>query len=174
MGKMPAPMPEGLVTVDRWPNHAISEDGRIWSIAKHKFLKVRWRTNPHRSKIYLGVVVKDASGKQKQALVHQMVCTAFHGPKPSPRHIARHLDDDVSRNHKDNLAWGLPRDNSADMIRNGKATTGSKNTSCKVGDEDWLELLSKHAAGRNVASLAGEYGLDKSGVYRRIQRGYHA
>jgi len=43
--------------------------------------------------------------------VHQLVCEAFHGPKPSPTHIVLHLDEDPSNNKPENLRWGTRKEN---------------------------------------------------------------
>ncbi len=43
--------------------------------------------------------------------IHQLVCEAFHGPKPSPKHIVLHLDEDPSNNTPINLRWGTRKEN---------------------------------------------------------------
>lgn len=43
--------------------------------------------------------------------VHQLVCEAFHGPKPTPAHIVLHLDEDPSNNRPENLRWGTRKEN---------------------------------------------------------------
>jgi len=37
--------------------------------------------------------------------VHEIICTAFHGPKPSDKHIVNHKDRDRSNNKPENLEW---------------------------------------------------------------------
>lgn len=49
--------------------------------------------------------------------VHTVVATAFHGPRP-PGLQCRHLNDNPRDNRPDNLAWGTPTENMADLIRN--------------------------------------------------------
>jgi len=53
-------------------------------------------------------VVLSKNGVTKQFLVHVLVCTAFHGPPPSPDHEVNHKSDDGDRsnNCEDNLEWG--------------------------------------------------------------------
>ena len=43
--------------------------------------------------------------------VHQLICEAFHGPKPTPEHIVLHLDEDPSNNVPGNLRWGTRKEN---------------------------------------------------------------
>lgn len=43
--------------------------------------------------------------------VHQLVCEAFHGPKPFPRAVVMHLDEDGLNNRPENLKWGTQKEN---------------------------------------------------------------
>lgn len=58
-------------------------------------------------------------GKQRRIAIHILVCTAFHGARPTPEHEVCHWDDVKTNNHADNLRWGTRADNAADMARNG-------------------------------------------------------
>lgn len=55
----------------------------------------------------------------KRALVHRLVCIAFHGPKPSEAHQVRHLNGVRSDNRADNLRWGTAAENAADRKLHG-------------------------------------------------------
>ena len=59
------------------------------------------------------------NGKQKRVAIHILVCTAFHGPPPTPEHEVCHWDDVKTNNHVSNLRWGTRADNVGDMARNG-------------------------------------------------------
>lgn len=48
---------------------------------------------------------------KKTFKVHQLVCEAFYGPKPTPLHIVLHLDEDPSNNRPENLRWGTRKEN---------------------------------------------------------------
>ena len=63
--------------------------------------------------------------KDKQ-LVHRLVCEAFHGPAPSPDHVAAHANDIGHDNRPDNLRWATHRENVADLIRNGRMHIGGR------------------------------------------------
>lgn len=43
--------------------------------------------------------------------VHQLICEAFHGPKPFEGAVVMHKDDNPLNNHKDNLKWGTQKEN---------------------------------------------------------------
>lgn len=48
---------------------------------------------------------------KKTFKVHQLVCEAFHGPKPFPGAIVLHKNEDPSVNTPDNLEWGTRKQN---------------------------------------------------------------
>lgn len=55
------------------------------------------------------VSVASAPGQpQTRERVARLVCLAFHGPRPSPRHVAAHRDGDGLNNAADNLFWRAP------------------------------------------------------------------
>ena len=43
--------------------------------------------------------------------VHQAVCEAFHGPKPFPKAVVIHRDEDGHNNRPGNLKWGTQKEN---------------------------------------------------------------
>jgi len=61
--------------------------------------------------------------------VHRLVCEAFHGAAPSPRHVVIHLDEDATNNKPENLKWGTQRENlnSPGFIEYCKSRTGESN-----------------------------------------------
>ena len=71
-------------------------------------------------------------GRQKTFGVHNLVCEAFHGPKPFPKAEVRHLDGEGANNVLDNLCWGTHSENVRDTIRHGRNVNGNK-TACKRG-----------------------------------------
>lgn len=43
--------------------------------------------------------------------MHQLVCEAFHGPKPFDKAVVIHLDEDGLNNRAENLKWGTQKEN---------------------------------------------------------------
>jgi hypothetical protein len=43
--------------------------------------------------------------------IAQLVCEAFHGPRPFPKAVTIHLDEDPSNNVPDNIKWGTQKEN---------------------------------------------------------------
>lgn len=81
---------------------------------------------------YLRITLAAGAGKIKTPSVHTLVCTAFHGPKPSPEHEVRHLNGVHDDNRAENLAWGTRSHNMRDALRHGTHPQASK-THCPQG-----------------------------------------
>src|SRR5713101_7444407 len=56
------------------------------------------------------------NGKQKWLRVNRLVCEAFHGPPPTVKHVAAHLNGFKQDNYADNLEWKTPRGNFLDQV----------------------------------------------------------
>ena len=59
--------------------------------------------------------------RKKTARVHRVVCEVWHGPPPSPKHEAAHLNGDPTDNRPENLAWVTHRENEHHKILHGTA-----------------------------------------------------
>lgn len=94
----------------------------------------------------------------KNYKLHVLVCTAFHGPKPSPKHTVNHKDKDRSNNSASNLEWMTYRDQSLHSFANGrhasKHTSQGKPVYAKlVGDTTWTlyDTVNEAALAFNVS-----------------------
>jgi hypothetical protein len=58
---------------------------------------------------YNYMIIKLPNHKLKQ--IHEIICTAFHGPKPSDKHIVNHKDSNRSNNKPENLEWMTQKEN---------------------------------------------------------------
>ena len=97
---------------------------------------------------------------------HHLVCEAFHGEKPFPEAVARHLDDDRTNNHPDNLAWGTKSQNWHDSVKNQKASYGSSryNTALTEDDVRAIRARLEQQGGKGLRAIGREYGLHHSTV----------
>ena len=66
---------------------------------------------------YLTVAIYRPDGRRTET-VHDLVCTAFHGPRPDGMEV-RHLNGQRLDNRADNLAWGTHSENVADTVTHG-------------------------------------------------------
>lgn len=54
---------------------------------------------------------QDDCRRQAPRKVHQLVCEAFHGPKPFPDAVVIHVDENGLNNRPENLRWGTQKEN---------------------------------------------------------------
>jgi hypothetical protein len=76
----------------------------------------------------------DENPNTTQRDVHRLMCEAFHGPPPSDDAVVRHLNGIRTDNRPENLRWGTPAENTADMLRHGTHVEQRK-THCENGHE---------------------------------------
>lgn len=135
-----------------FPNYEVSSLGRVRRIAHQterwrkgkrdiltypaRMMKLHLRGNGN----YLGVVFSGPNRSRIKKLVHNLVCEAFHGPRPDGK-FALHKDDDATNAREDNLYWGTSQENGLDRIANGGAARGGEKI---AGDNHYLRQR-KHA-----------------------------
>lgn len=76
---------------------------------------------------YLSLLILVQPGVHKKLCVHQVVCTTFHGRRPTPNHEVRHKNGNRTDNRARNLAWGTSLDNARDRERHGRTARGLRN-----------------------------------------------
>lgn len=59
-------------------------------------------------------------------MVNRLVCEAMHGPPPTRKHQAAHVNGDRTDNRASNLVWKLPAQNSQDRKRHGTQTAARR------------------------------------------------
>ncbi len=90
----------------------------------------------------------------KKFQFHQLMCTAFHGEKPSEDHEAHHLDHQPENNRPDNLCWLTQKRNKQESHRRTDRTrkpNGPQKSRKTLGrkfqsTDEWTEYPSTHAA----------------------------
>lgn len=122
------------------PGYRASRDGRILGKGG-AWLKLTRRS---KSKEYLCFnPCLGSRGTQRVYHVHVAVCETFHGLRPSPGHVTRHLNGDPIDNRAVNLAWGTSADNSADAAAHGTTSRGEGRWNSKL-TRDQVEEIRKH------------------------------
>ena len=101
---------------------------------------------------------------------NRAVCSAFHGPIPSRKHEAAHLDGDTLNDRPENLIWARPVENAAHKIGHGTAPIGSKNGTAILDENSILLILSRYSDGDNAISLGARFGVG-AGTIRGIVGG---
>ena len=156
-----------------YPGYAVGDNGTAWSCHNNKWgLSTIWnRLALSTTEFGYHSVTLSRNGDHSTKLVHQLVLTAFSGPRPSESHECRHMDGVPSNNRIGNLKWGTWRENYDDRKRHGTDQFGEKNTQAVLVESQVVEIRVRYAAGgvRQV-DLAKEFGVSKRAI-SKISRG---
>ena len=93
------------------PGYMVSSEGRL--------AKLMALTPTKTGYVQIGVPVFPGAKKRIRRYLHDLVLTAFVGPRPAGA-VARHLNDNRTDNRIENLAWGTRSENQHDAFRNGR------------------------------------------------------
>lgn len=83
---------------------------------------------------YFGCSLRSDNGEYRQNSVHVFVAESFHGPRPSPRHQASHLNGNSFDNRPENLTWEPIEDNHARKILHQTDDCGHRNSRAKLSE----------------------------------------
>lgn len=148
--------------INEAPEYAVSNYGRVKRIVPDRFgREMRILKTPLDDKGYPGCSLH-FGGKQHHRSVHRLVCAAFHGQKPTPKHEVRHLDGDAANPRADNLAWGTSKENKADCDRHGTIRRGEKVHQAKLTPD---EVATIRASGEHYRSVADRFGITPNYVH---------
>jgi hypothetical protein len=116
----------------RLPDYLVSSHGNLMCVPFQS--SGRW----YGGQVIQGVTTTDQPRKiivhkGKTHKVHQLICEAFHGPRPSPKHVVMHLDDNPLNNRADNLKWATQKENlnTPKFLAYCKARTGENSPTFK-------------------------------------------
>lgn len=143
--------------VEGWPDYEISNLGRVRRGS-------RVRKTPEAKCGGYPVVELWHDNRKKMIAVHILVCTAFCGPKPSPRHEVAHWDGDPKNNVPENLRWATKKENGEDMVRHGHSARGAKHPNDKLTESQIISIRLRLADGEMGKELAVEYGIAASTI----------
>lgn len=88
-----------------YPGLTVSEGGVVYGPSGQPLKRSPF---PGRKSLAVNCSQGTPSGRA-WAPVDEIVCTAFHGPKPSPDHWCKNLSGDPYDNRPENVAWVLKR-----------------------------------------------------------------
>ena len=155
--------------VPEWFGLQVSNLGRVWRPAYYNARGVFWPAKlrkPNYMKDAGYCTTISSNNVSKVSAVSRLMLTAFDRP-PVEGEVARHLDDNNRRNVLENLAWGFPKDNSADAVRNNRSPRGERQGLAVLTDEQVKLLRSLHKkgkAGHGAPALAKRFGLNSNTV----------
>lgn len=96
--------------------------------------------------------------------VHGLVAAAFLGPRNKGAQI-RHLNGNKKDARAENLAYGTPKENSADKAIHGTIVSGERHHNARLSDERVGNLRTDWALGLSERDLSRKYGISPAGAY---------
>lgn len=113
-----------------YPNYRVSNFGRVQS-RRHRngLASAEWRDLKPvpDGQGYPQVRLYRPGDKPRWHFVSVLVLLHFVGPRPTPKHVARHfLSRDPNDNRAENLRWGTQADNCADKLAHGTDQSGER------------------------------------------------
>lgn len=108
----PVPSKPGVLASDEGrillpPRHAPLPNGGYRFYETAPTVGTQRRAKVGAKHVYLGTWMRHLGNLK----VHQLVCEAFHGPKPFPGAVVIHLDENALNNRPENLKWGTQKEN---------------------------------------------------------------
>ncbi len=151
------------IPIPGWTGYAATEDGQIISYHMWRGKSGRPLFQATTKDGYFRVSMK-RQGMSVNARVHQLVCAAFHGPRPSEAHQVRHLDGSRTNNHFTNLAWGTAKENAADRERHGTTAKGHKNGFSALSPEAVIAIRYFYGLGMPPSAMATFIGVERTAI----------
>ncbi len=140
--------PEGMRRIPGYSAYFADEHGSIFSARQSNELhQLAYGPSGRGYKVFL---VPDGANKGHTAQVHDLVCAAWHGERPSGDHRVLHADGNRRNNARDNLSWAEP----GSVPRAGGGAAGEAHGRAKLTDADVLEILAYGAARERPADIA--------------------
>lgn len=147
------------------PDYWANESGTVFSMKSGSLRRLRLFRRGRQG--HLGVNLSHG-GRYRMHSVHRLIAVTFLGPAPSEKHFVLHGDDDPVNNAVENLSYGLPADNSAQMVARNRQASGERNPNSKLTTEQVKQIRASLAAGESPGSVARRRRLSRRTV-RDIQ-----
>jgi hypothetical protein len=157
------------------PGYEVSSLGRVRSVDRTLYYPSgKWgriTAHHHKGRILIPRLDKDGysyvclgGGPRNTFKVHVLVCTTFHGPKPSPDHEVAHGDGDRGNAAAYNVRWATYAENREDMIRHGNKLERERHPRSKVSQADVRKAQEYLALGFPHTVIAKIIGCSKQTI----------
>lgn len=155
-----------LLTIEGFPDYLAGSDGNIYSLkgVSPRILKEA----PDGKGRYLHVTLRE-DGKSRIKLVHILVCSAFHGIRPTGC-VVSHKDGNCRNNVPDNLIWETQQDNLLRRREHGTDDCGTKNSRAMFDDSQITQIRHWINEGVKLREIAQRIGCNERAI-GKIKRG---
>lgn len=103
-------------------------------------------------------------GVRRKVSFHRVVCETFHGPAPTVKHQAAHLDGNSSNNAASNLAWKTSKENHADRILHGTTKRGVLNSNAALTQTQVNAIRKEYANGMSIQRITKLVGISVNSI----------
>lgn len=103
-------------------------------------------------------------GVKRTHTVHVLVCEAFNGKRPTPKHQVCHIDGSRTNNDYRNLMWGTRSENERQKHWHGTVPIGENNPRSKLTEKQVQEIRKLALKGISYVQLGIKYGVHQSNV----------
>lgn len=142
-------------TLERYPNYAFSSFGRVMRTKGAKGCRAGRVLKAKIHSTGYPMVSPSVEGVGKWVKVHQLICEAFHGPKPSQAHQVAHADGDRTNSRADNLRWATQVENELDKWEHGTRTFGEGHPSSKYDEATIVAIRSAKGTHEQIGNRFG-------------------
>jgi hypothetical protein len=159
--------------------YEVSSEGRVWSVP-HEVEQVAFGGRLSSFSYAGGIRAADLNqggypaltlwrqGKpQKKFSVHDLVCTAFHGPRPAGLIVA-HGNGIKTDNRAENLRWATPSENMEDQRKHGTLIVGENHRAALLTEELVREIRASPLSGAKAAVAFGTSATNISRIRNRV------
>ena len=143
------------------PGYLCGQDGSVWSVKSGVLRQMRTFVRDRTGHYGVNLMV---GGRMRMCSVHRLIALAWVGEPPSDAHVVMHLDDNPAHNAASNLAYGLPRDNSAQMVARGRQASGERCARSKLTGLQVRDIRERVAKGESQKGIARIYGVSPTTV----------
>jgi hypothetical protein len=159
-------MNEEWRSIPSYPDYQVSSLGRVRRATPYRSTAVgRCLTLSEDKRTGHLVARMSIRGKLKGVGVHRLMAEAFHGPAPSPKHVAAHGDSNPKHNVPGNIRWATNKENMDDRIALGTAPIGMNNPNARLTDEEVLLIRSHLMFGERPATLSRIFNIPDTLVH---------
>lgn len=163
--------------VEGWPDYEVSNTGRVRRTtatssgrggriipAGYEMTRTRGVSG------YNSVYLTGSPNQHARIVVSRLVCRAFNGPPPTPKHEVAHNDGNRTNDVPSNLRWATRKENMADRDKHGTTMRGSGHVKAKLTEDMVREIRARIDDGGVMAHIAKECGVHKNTIIS-IQNG---
>ena len=150
--------------IDGYDNYYVTDEGQIYNARTQRFL----RATPTSSG-YCRVSLS-RNGKIHTYYIHRLVAEAFI-PNPDNKPAINHIDENKANNHKDNLEWVTPKENTnaGTVIARASQTRGKSVLCVETG-----EIFNSHKEAAQSKGIAYSGDIkDCCDNPQRTAKGFH-